>query len=40
MIGTALLLVPDLLHFVAPTCSSHNRLAAENLFLRKQLAPN
>jgi putative transposase len=38
MIRTALLLVRDLLHFVALTCSSHNRLAAENLFLRKQLA--
>jgi putative transposase len=38
MIRTALLLVRDLLHFVALTCSSHNRLAVENLFLRKQLA--
>jgi putative transposase len=38
MIGTALLLVRDLLHLVALACSSHNRLAAENLFLRKQLA--
>lgn len=38
MIRTAILLVRDLLHFVALTCSSHNRLAAENLFLRKQLA--
>lgn len=38
MIRTTLLLVCDLLHFVALTCSSHNRLAAENLFLRKQLA--
>jgi hypothetical protein len=38
MIRTALLLVRDLLHFVALTCSSHHRLAAENLFLRKQLA--
>jgi putative transposase len=38
MIGTVLLLVRDLLHFVALACSSHKRLAAENLFLRKQLA--
>lgn len=38
MIRTALLLVRDLLHFVALSCSSHNSLAAENLFLRKQLA--
>ena len=38
MIRTALLLVRDVLHFVALTCSSRNRLAAENLFLRKQLA--
>jgi hypothetical protein len=38
MIRTTLLLVRDLLHFLALTCSSHNRLAAENLFLRKQLA--
>jgi len=38
MIRTALLLVSDLLHLVALACSSHNRLAAENLFLRKQLA--
>jgi len=38
MICTALLLVRDLLHLVALACSSHNRLAAENLFLRKQLA--
>jgi putative transposase len=38
MIRSAILLVRDLLHFVALTCSSHNRLAAENLFLRKQLA--
>jgi hypothetical protein len=38
MIRTALLLVRDSLHFVALTCSSHHRLAAENLFLRKQLA--
>ena len=28
----------DLFHFVALTCASHRRLAAENLFLRKQLA--
>jgi len=38
MIRTALLLARDLLHFVALACSSHHRLAAENLFLRKQLA--
>ena len=38
MIRTALLLVRDLLRFVALTCSSHTSLAAENLFLRKQLA--
>jgi putative transposase len=38
MIGTALLLVRDLLHFVALVNTTHNRLAAENLFLRKQLA--
>ena len=38
MIGTALLLLRDLLHFVSLACSSHTRLAAENLFLRKQLA--
>jgi putative transposase len=38
MIRTVLLLVRDLLHFVALTCSSHYTLAAENLFLRKQLA--
>ena len=38
MIRTALLLVRDLLHFVALTWSSHATLAAENLFLRKQLA--
>ena len=38
MSRTALLLVRDLLHFVALACSSHRRLAAENLFLRKQLA--
>ena len=38
MIRTALLLVRDLLHLVVQACSSHNRLAAENLFLRKQLA--
>jgi putative transposase len=38
MFCTALLLVRDLLHFVALACSSHRRLAAENLFLRKQLA--
>jgi hypothetical protein len=38
MIRTAFLLVRDLLHFVALTCSSRDRLAAENLFLRKQLA--
>jgi hypothetical protein len=38
MIRTALLLVLDLLNLVALTCSSHNRLAAENLFVRKPLA--
>ena len=38
MIGTALILVRDLLHFVVLECSSHTSLAAENLFLRKQLA--
>jgi hypothetical protein len=38
MIRTALLLVRDLLHFVALTCASRTNLAAENLFLRKQLA--
>jgi transposase InsO family protein len=38
MIRTALLLLGDLFRFVALTCSSHTRLAAENLFLRKQLA--
>jgi hypothetical protein len=38
MIATALLLVRDLLHFVLLACSSHTSLAAENLFLRKQLA--
>jgi putative transposase len=35
MICTAL---GDLLHFAASTCSSRTSLAAENLFLRKQLA--
>jgi len=38
MFRTALLLARDLLHFVALACSSHKRLAAENLFLCKQLA--
>jgi hypothetical protein len=38
MFRTLLLLVRDLLHFVVLTCSSHASLAAENLFLRKQLA--
>src|SRR4026207_106850 len=38
MIRTALLLVRDLLRFVALTCTSHASLAAENLFLRRQLA--
>jgi putative transposase len=38
MIRTALLLVSDLLHFVALACSTRASLAAENLFLRKQLA--
>ena len=38
MIRTALRLVRALRQFVALTCSSHTNLAAENLFLRKQLA--
>ena len=38
MIRTALLLVGDLLQFVALVCCSRERLAAENIFLRKQLA--
>jgi putative transposase len=38
MTRTALLLVRDLLHLVVLTCTSHTSLAAENLFLRKQLA--
>jgi len=38
MIRTALLLVADLLHFVGPACSTRASLAAENLFLPKQLA--
>jgi transposase InsO family protein len=38
LVRTALLLVRDLLHFAALACSSHRSLAAENLFLRKQLA--
>ena len=38
MIRAALLLLRDSFHFVALTCSSHRRLAAKNLFLRKQLA--
>jgi hypothetical protein len=38
MVRTALRLVRDLLDFVALACSSHSRLAAENLFLRRQLA--
>jgi putative transposase len=38
MIGTALLLVRDLLHLLALICTTHTSLAAENLFLRKQLA--
>jgi putative transposase len=38
MIGTALLLVCDLLHLAALFCSRRTNLAAENLFLRKQLA--
>lgn len=38
MIRTVLVLLRDLFHFVALTCASHRRLAAENLFLRKQLA--
>lgn len=38
MIRTALLLRCDLLPFLVLTCSSHTSFAAENLFLRKQLA--
>jgi putative transposase len=38
MIRTALLLVRDLLHFAMLACSSRTTLAAEKLFLRKQLA--
>ena len=38
MIRTALLLLRDLLSFAVLAGSSHKRLAAENLFLRKQLA--
>ena len=38
MIRTALLLARELLHFLALACSSQTSLAAENLFLRKQLA--
>jgi putative transposase len=38
MIRTVLFLVRDLLHFVALASSSQTSLAAENLFLRKQLA--
>jgi putative transposase len=38
MVRTALLLVRDLLHLAALACSSQRSLAAENLFLRKQLA--
>jgi putative transposase len=38
MIRTALLLVCDLLHFMALACSTRASLAAENLFLRKQRA--
>jgi hypothetical protein len=38
MLGTALLLVRDLLQFVALASSSQTSLVAENLFLRKQLA--
>jgi putative transposase len=38
MIGTAVRLVRDLLQFVELACTMHSRLAAENLFLRKQLA--
>ena len=38
MIGTALFLVCDLLHLAALFCSRRTNLAAENLFLRKQLA--
>jgi transposase InsO family protein len=38
MIRTALLLVCDLLYFMALACSTRASLAAENLFLRKHLA--
>jgi hypothetical protein len=38
MIRTALLLVRDLLHFVALASSPQTSFAGENLFLRKQLA--
>jgi hypothetical protein len=38
MMCTALVLVRDVLHLVALACFSHSRLAAENLFPRKQLA--
>jgi hypothetical protein len=38
MIRTVLFLVRDLLHFVALASSSQTSLAAENLFLRKQLS--
>jgi hypothetical protein len=38
MIRTAILLVRDLLHFVALACSTRASLAAENVFLRKPLA--
>ncbi len=38
MIATALLLIRDMQHFLVSACTSHTRLAAENLLLRKQLA--
>ena len=38
MIRTALLLLRDLVQFVALASSLQTSLAAENLFLRKQLA--
>jgi hypothetical protein len=38
MVRTAVDLVVNVLHFVVRGLRSHARLAAENLFLRKQLA--
>jgi putative transposase len=38
MVRTALLLACDLLHLMALACSTRASRAAENLFLRKQLA--